>query len=155
MTGNLLKIGKCLLFTTLLATSQLVFAADVNQADITRPAGTEAFTTEDRVALVARGEALWNDKSLSKKGKTACASCHKGNTRTFKKTFLDAYPHYVKMAAKKADLQEITAEGMVQFCMLVPMKTETFAWDSEDLAALTAYTQDVVQPTYIEKKSGK
>ncbi len=56
------------------------------------------------------------------------------------------------MAQKRAELESISAEGMVQFCMLVPMKNDTLPWDSEELAALTAYTEDVVQKDYIAKK---
>ncbi|MEM7365857.1 MAG: cytochrome c peroxidase [Pseudomonadota bacterium] len=123
----------------------------ISQSDIVRPAGTEAFSA-DRAALVAKGEALWNDKSLSSKGKLACASCHKDNVKQFKTTFLEPYPHAVKMAQKRADLDSISAEGMVQFCMLVPMKNDTLPWDSEELAALTAYTEDVVQQDFIAKK---
>ena len=55
----------------------------------------------------------------------------------FKKTFLQAYPHTVKMVSKKAKLDSITIEGMVQFCMIVPMKNDPLPWESEDLAALT------------------
>ena len=125
--------------------------ADISQSDIVRPSGTQAFAG-DRTELVARGEALWNDKTLSSKGKLACASCHKDNVKQFKATFLAPYPHSVKMAQKRADLDSITAEGMVQFCMLVPMKNDTLPWDSEELAALTAYTEDVVQKDFIAKK---
>lgn len=140
-----------LLFSWIVSTAQ---AAGVDQDRVVRPEGTSP-PTIDRAELVAKGEQLWHDKSLSKNGKTACASCHKGNTRMFKKTFLDPYPHYVKMAKKKADLDQISTEGMVQFCMLVPMKTDTLPWDSVELAALSAYTEDVVQKAYIEKKGKK
>lgn len=136
------------------ALSCAAMAASIDKQEIIRPAGTHPYQG-DRSALVALGEKLWNDPRLSNTGKTACASCHKGNTRMFKKTFLGPYPHYVKMADKKADLQEITTEGMVQFCMLVPMKSHTFPWDSKELAALTAYTEDVVQPAYEAKKGQK
>ena len=133
---------------------QTAYAASVDAEQVTRPADTTA-PEFDRAELVTKGEALWNDPSLSKNGKTNCASCHKGNTRMFKKTFLEAYPHQAKMPKKKADMESITAEGMVQFCMVVPMKGEPFAWDSKELAALTAYTEDVVQKDYIEKKTKK
>lgn len=130
------------------------YAAGVDAERVIRPADTTA-PDIDRAKLVIKGEALWNDPSLAKNGKTTCASCHKNNTRMFKKTFLEPYPHQAKMAKKKAGIESITAEGMVQFCMIVPMKSEPFAWDSEELAALTAYTEDVVQKAYIEKKAKK
>jgi cytochrome c len=134
-----------------------VYAAGVDSALIIRPKGTTAFAVDkgNSAALLARGEHLWNDKSLSKKGKTACSSCHKTSTKMFKATFLESYPHYVKMANKKAKLDSITAEGMVQFCMVVPMKTDPLPWDSEDLAALTAYSERVIQQKYIEAKAAK
>jgi len=144
--------------TTILALSIVfsggVYAAGVDSALIIRPKGAPAFKG-DGDALLARGEQLWNDKSLSKKGKTACSSCHKTSTKMFKTTFLESYPHNVKMASKKAKLDSITAEGMVQFCMVVPMKNDPLPWDSEDLAALTAYSEGVVQQKYIEAKAAK
>lgn len=132
----------------------LANAAGVDPNRVTRPEGTSA-PDIDRAELVQKGEALWNDPSLAKNGKTTCASCHKNNTRMFKKTFLEAYPHQAKMPKKKAGMDSISAEGMVQFCMIVPMKSEPFDWDSQELAALTAYTEDVVQKDFIEKKSKK
>ncbi len=126
-------------------------AASVDSALIIRPKESGTYQG-DRDHLIARGEALWNDKSLSGKGKTSCASCHGDNTKMFKKTFLDAYPHPVKMVSKKAKLDQITTEGMVQFCMVVPMKNEPLPWDSEELAALSAYSEAVVQKAYVEKK---
>ena len=131
-----------------------VYAAGIDSALIVRPKGSSAFEG-DSAALLAKGEQLWNDKSISKKGKTACSSCHKTDTKMFKKTFLEAYPHNVKMVNKKANLDSITTEGMVQFCMVVPMKNEPLGWGSEDLAALTAYSSMVVQKKYIDAKAAK
>lgn len=138
---------RTLAFIGLLVLSGLACGA-ISHSDIVRPSGTEPFSG-DRSELVARGEALWNDKSLSSKGKLACASCHKDNVKQFNPSFTEPYPHAVKMAQKRADLDSITAEGMVQFCMLVPMRNDTLPWDSEELAALTAYTEDVVQRDFI------
>jgi cytochrome c len=128
-------------------------AADIPSEQVIRPAGSTPYQSNDQADLVAYGEQLWNDKSLSKKGKTACASCHKGNTKMFKKTFLEAYPHPVKMPKKKSGLATVDAEQMVQFCMLAPMKADILPWDSRELAALTAYTVEVVQKQYITAKS--
>ena len=98
-----------------------VFAAGMPQEQFTRPAGSEPYQG-DRAALVAKGETIWDDKSLS----------------------------------KKAKLDEIGAEQMVQFCFLAAMGTENvLPWDSEELAALTAYTVDVVQKDYIAYKASK
>jgi len=134
--------------------AHVLLAAKVDATRVTRPEGTAA-PEFDKAELLKKGEALWNDKSLSKKGKTSCASCHKNNVGMFKKSFLIPYPHKTKMAKSKGGVESISAEGMVQFCMIVPMKADTFAWDSEDLAALTAYTTEIAQPAYIEKKAKK
>ncbi len=129
------------------------FAAGIPPEKVTRPAGSEAFQG-DRAELVAKGETLWNDKSLSGKGKKACSSCHKGATKMFKDSFQADYPHAVKMAKKKSKIEQVDAEQMVQFCMIAAMKNDdVLAWDSEELAALTAYTEDVIQPNYVKAKS--
>jgi hypothetical protein len=39
----------------------------------------------------------------------------------------------------KTGLNQITAEGMVQFCMISAMEGRPLDWDSEALAALTAF----------------
>ena len=146
------KIVTLIAITTVTAGG--VYAAGIDSALIVRPKGTSEFEG-DQASLLAKGEQLWNDKSLSKKGKTACSSCHKTDTKMFKKTFLEAYPHSVKMVNKKANLDSITTEGMVQFCMVMPMKNEPLGWESEELAALTAYSSMVVQKKYIDAKAAK
>ena len=134
----------------LLLGAGVVLAAGISAEKVTRPAGSVPFQG-DRADLVAKGESLWNDKSLSKSGKKACSGCHKGATKMFKDSFQNAYPHKVKMAKKKAKMDQVDAEEMVQFCMLAAMKQpEVLPSDSEELAALTAYTVDVVQKNYIE-----
>lgn len=138
---------------TLLMGAGVAFAAKITEEQVTRPAGSVPFEAE-RAFLVAKGELLWNDKSLSKSGKKACSGCHKGATKMFKDSFGNDYPHAVKMAKKKAKMSEVNAEQMVQFCMLAAMKQpNVLPWDSEELAALTAYTVDVVQKNYIAHKA--
>ena len=105
----------------------------------------------DRAELVAEGKRLWNDPSIGNSG-LSCQACHM-NGAQFKKTFLDDYPHKVRMAKGMAGLPEVTTEQMVQLCMVVPMKGEPLPWDSKELAALTAYTEDVAQPEYRAKKA--
>jgi len=139
-----------LMLTTAISVSS-VQAGGIDKELLVRPAGSVAWQG-DRAELVKTGEKLWHDPSLSKNNKTTCAGCHKDNKRMFKKSFLEPYPHYVKMPAKKADLDSISAESMVQFCMVAPMKAEILPWDSVELAALTAYTEDVVQKAYIAHK---
>ncbi len=128
-------------------------AAGIPPEQVTRPEGTEAFQG-DRAELVAKGELLWNDKSVSDNGKKACVSCHKSATKMFKASFQDDYPHAVKMAKKKSKMAEVDAEQMVQFCMLAAMKNDdVLPWDSEELAALTAFTVDVIQKDYRAAKA--
>jgi cytochrome c len=115
---------------------------------VTRPAGSSPFEG-DRAELVAAGEALWNDTNLGAAG-VSCGSCHVGGGQ-FKDTFKEPYPHRVAMADKMSGLPSIDAEQMVQFCMIVPMKSEPLAWDSRELAALAAYIDDVEQPNYANK----
>ena len=88
--------------------------------------------------LIAYGEKLWNDTSLSTNG-LACQTCHM-SYGALNPTFAEPYPHRVAMPAQMAGVQEVSAEEMVQFCMLVPMQSETFPWNSKELAALASYT---------------
>lgn len=57
--------------------------------------------------------------------------------------FAKPYPHFVQMAQDAAGMESITLEGMVQLCMIKPMQSKPFAWDSRQLAALTAYTAEL------------
>ena len=50
------------------------------------------------------------------------------------------YPHRVAMAEQRAGVKEVTADEMVQFCMIVPMQAKPLGWSSRELAALSAYT---------------
>jgi len=128
-------------------------AAGIPAEKVTRPEGSEPFQG-DRAELVTKGAVLWDDKSLSNNGKKACSSCHKGATKMFKDSFKADYPHAVKMPKKKSKLAEVDAEQMVQFCMLAAMKNDdVLPWDSEELAALTAFSVDVVQKNYREAKA--
>lgn len=151
MKKSLFKTGLLCIALTVVASVSL--AASIEQDQIVRPAGTSAATASHE-ELLSMGEALWNDPALGN-SKLSCAACHKNNVARFKKSFLEPYPHKVKMAKKKAKLDEVTAEGMVQLCMIVPMKAEPLPWDSKELAALTTYMEEVVQPDYNEKKSKK
>jgi len=154
MNMVLLKNGLLSLTLTGLATLSLVASAgSVDPEQVVRPAGSTAATASQE-DLLSMGETLWNDKALGS-SKLSCASCHKNNVKRFKKTFLEPYPHRVKMAKKKAGLNQVTTESMVQLCMVVPMKSDPLAWDSTELAALSAYIEQVVQPTYVESKAKK
>ncbi len=91
--------------------------------------------------LAELGKALWADPKFSTNG-LACATCHVGGQAAFLPTFAQAYPHPVAMATA-IGIKEMTAEEMVQFCLVQPMASKTLAWDSKELAALTAYTLEV------------
>ena len=88
--------------------------------------------------LIAEGKRLWNSSKLSTNG-LACQTCHQ-NYGNLNKTFAQAYPHWVDMPDRRANVKEVTADEMVQFCMIVPMQASPFGWDSQELAALSAYT---------------
>jgi hypothetical protein len=90
---------------------------------------------------VEAGAALFEDTSLSADGSTSCSTCHSG-LRSYKETFREPYPHEVGMATARAGLGEITAETMVQLCMMVPMGADPLPWGSRELAALSAYVKD-------------
>jgi cytochrome c len=81
---------------------------------------------------VAMGEKMWKDESLGTSG-LACLSCHGG----YEMLNLDKrqnYPHYVEMTGDVVSLDQ-----MVNYCMLNPMKGETFEWNSREMTAMTAY----------------
>lgn len=130
---------------TLLISFLLSACASVDPASVTRPAGSVEYSG-DRQALVERGRELWNDPSLGNSG-LACQSCHVGGAQ-FRDTFNQPYPHPVAMASSRANLATVDTDEMVQLCMVIPMETAPLPWDSQELAALSAYIEDVVQPAF-------
>jgi cytochrome c len=112
----------------------------VDASLVTRPAGTH-LADGKHAELAAFGKQLFSDTKLSGNG-MSCASCHTGNA-SFAKTFAQPYPHFVKMAADRGGFKKIALDEMVQFCMIVPMAAKPLAWNSRELAALTAYTADI------------
>lgn len=115
-------------------------AASIDPALVTRPKGTKPFAGR-RADLVAEGERLWKSTALGTNG-MACETCHQ-NGGAFNASFAKPYPHAVSMPGERAGLQRVSAEQMVQFCMIAPMAAKPLAWDSRELAALTAYTGEV------------
>lgn len=105
--------------------------------------------TGSQDGLLSYGEQLWKDPSIGNSG-LACDTCHIGGAG-LNASFKQPYPHKVIMVEEQTGLTSVTAEQMVQFCMLKPMQSEIFAWDSKELAALTLYVESVVQPNYIKK----
>jgi cytochrome c len=90
-------------------------------------------------SLIERGEALFNDASLSTNG-LSCASCHgaKGDAG-FQTSFQQPFPHPVAMGTNMFGMETVHADEMVQLCIVAPMAADPLPWDSEELAALAAY----------------
>jgi len=120
---------------------------EVDPKLVTRPAGTRLFTGAPRQVLVNRGKQLFSDASLGSNG-LSCSSCHTGNAG-FRSSFAQPYPHKVAMAKDRAGLRVIDVDEFVQFCIVVPLKGRPLAWESRDLAALTAYVTDVKQKAFM------
>ncbi|MBH8579478.1 cytochrome c peroxidase [Bisbaumannia pacifica] len=119
-------------------------AADDPAQAVKRPEGyTPAYSEsgENDAELLARGEALFNDTSLSGNG-LSCASCH-GGDQGYQATFEQPYPHRVAMGENMFGMETVHADEMVQMCMVTPMAAEALGWDSEELAALSAYVVEV------------
>ncbi|MEA2117061.1 cytochrome c peroxidase [Halovibrio sp. HP20-50] len=96
-------------------------------------------------ALIERGEALFNDPSLSTNG-MSCASCHGSDGQQgYQATFNQPYPHPVAMGTNMFGMETVHADEMVQLCMVAPMAAEPLDWESEDLAALAAYVVNARQ----------
>lgn len=110
-----------------------------DSADLTQPEGW-SLPEGDRAALAARGAELFADPSIGESG-SSCATCHE-DFANYNETFREPYPHFVAMGKNMFEMDEVTAAEMVQLCMVVPMGTDPLPWDSDELAALTAYVED-------------
>lgn len=108
--------------------------------EITPPSGVKPYRG-DHAELVAYGKTLFADTSLSTNG-LACTSCHT-DFMGYNETFKQPYPHHVKMGKDVFGLDQVTAEQMVQICMLVPMENKILPWGSKKLAALAAYVEEL------------
>lgn len=108
----------------------------IPREDVTRPASSRPFKAEP-AKLLEVGTARHADTSLSPAGRS-CNTCHL-EADSYKATFKKPWPHFVESVKAKTNLDRITAEGMVQFCMISAMGTRPLAWDSEALAALTEF----------------
>lgn len=112
---------------------------EIKPSDLTRPPGSTPFRG-DLASLVARGRKLFDATELSTNG-MSCNSCH-ADFGAYGETFKKPYPHFVEMVHEATGLDQVTAEQMVQFCMMRPMANKPLAWDSEEVAALTAYVEE-------------
>lgn len=80
---------------------------------------------------VARGEALW--KQAAGEAQKSCADCH-GNAAQSMKGVAARYPVIDPGAARLVDI-----EGRVNLCRTRHQKAEAFAYESDELLALSAY----------------
>ncbi|MBI1868348.1 MAG: hypothetical protein HYS06_08655 [Methylocystis sp.] len=106
---------------------------------VLRPKGVKPAEGK-RAELIEEGKALFENVKLSTNG-MACQSCHTDNAN-FSASFAKPYPHVVAMV-KEAGVKKVQLDEMVQFCMLRPMQAKPLAWDSRELAALTAYSAEL------------
>lgn len=116
----------------------------IDPVAVRRPAGTR-LAKGNHDDLVKEGGVLWNDTKLSSNG-MSCNTCHENNN-AFSESFAKPYPHGVGMVKERAGISKVHLDEMVQFCMLAPMASKPFPWDSRELAALTTYAAKV-QKTY-------
>ena len=81
---------------------------------------------------VDMGRKMWNDENLGTSG-LACLSCH-GDFEMLNLDKRQNFPHFVKMTG-----DVVTLDQMINYCMLNPMKGETFEWNSKEMTAMAAY----------------
>ncbi len=134
------KIAKYLLaavaFATIGGGAVVIGVYGINPGSVSRPVNSQPFAGES-ARLLATGIARHGDTSLSRNGRS-CNTCHL-EADSYLATFNKPYPHFVESVRLKTGLDKITAEGMVQFCMVSALGTKPLPWDSETLAALTAF----------------
>ena len=118
------------------AHASLAHAQEVNPSTFQRPSGTASFAGQ-KAELVELGKKLWKAQNLGTNGQS-CNTCH-SNLNTYEESFRKPYPHFVQIVKDKSGADSVTAEEMVQFCVAVPLAGKLLAWDSKELAALTAY----------------
>ncbi len=116
--------------------------AEIDPKLVVRPKGTTLFKG-NMASLLRDGEKLFKDQSLSTNG-MSCESCH-ADLEQFNDTFMKSYPHMVEMPMDSSGVNSVDLDEMVQFCMVAPMEAKPFAWDSRELAAVTAYTATLQQ----------
>lgn len=113
---------------------------EIDAKSITRPPGYKPYAG-DHKELARIGEKLWHDTKLSTNG-FSCNTCHQ-NHGAFQESFAQPFPHQVAMARDKAGVKTVHLDEMIQACMVMPMAAKPLPWNSRELAALAAYTQDV------------
>lgn len=109
------------------------------KADFTRPRKTRPYRG-DHAELVTLGQSLYSDSKLST-NEMSCNSCH-SDFNGYGASFREPYPHVVAMPKEVSGARKVTAEQMVQFCLMRPMMAKPLPWASKELAALTAYVEE-------------
>jgi cytochrome c len=132
----LCAFGTLAMFAGMAAPAQ---AQQIPPKDVVRPGGTKPFAA-DPAKLLGSGTQRHADTTLSPAGRS-CNTCHL-EADSYNATFKKPWPHPVASVKAKTGLDAITAEGMVQFCMISAMGSRPLPWDSETLAALTAFVLD-------------
>ncbi|MEO1205690.1 MAG: hypothetical protein AAFV45_05105 [Pseudomonadota bacterium] len=135
----------------LVTTPLMAAGKKVDPATVTRPSGSNLIELSDQAAALKQGEKLFDSLKLSENGLT-CKSCH-FKYEAYEKTFLEPYPHAVGMAAKRAGMDQVTADEMVQLCLVVTMDSEPLGWQTPELAALTLYVLDQQRDFQAKSKS--
>lgn len=148
LAAGLAGLGALLIFGSGAVGPAVGQTRTIKPADVVRPAGTVA-QARDPARLLAMGAQAHNDPGLSGGKGRACSTCH-ADPNSYNATFTKPWPHFVQSVKRKSGLDAITAEGMVQFCMISAFGTRPMAWDSETLAGLTAFVLErhgkVVKP---------
>jgi hypothetical protein len=139
MTKITMGLGAAIVLGGFTTAAVLAQSPRIPSKDVVRLAGTKAFSA-DPAKLLAAGTERHADTTLSPAGRS-CNTCHL-EANSYNATFNRPWPHPVASVKVKTGLDAITAEGMVQFCMISAMGTRPLAWDSETLAALTAFVLD-------------
>lgn len=103
---------------------------------IKRPANYKPYKG-DKAELAKYGEQLFNDTKLSTNG-MACGTCHQAGG-AYQASFGKPFPHRVEMAEQNYGIKKLHLDEAVQMCMIGPMANKPLAWDSKELAALSAY----------------
>ncbi len=136
----LFLIVACSALVALFGASAVRAGKTVDPATVTRPADLKPPVATDDADVLAKGEKLFDSLQLSENGLT-CKSCH-FRLEAYEESFREPYPHGVGMAKKRAGLDAVHADEMVQLCLVVTMDSVPLAWGSPDLSALTAYVLD-------------
>jgi sulfur-oxidizing protein SoxA len=98
-------------------------------------------TANPGMLWVLQGESLWSKKAGI--AAVSCQDCH-GDARTSMKGVAASYPVFDAALGRPSDLEE-----RINICRTERQQAEPFAWESEDLLALTAFVANQSRGTPI------